>query len=493
MRGPDPVADDSSSKSAASTIGATLWSAAEIWGVRFISIVALLVIARYVDASDLGIVAAAMLVVTAAHLLVEQGLPKALIQADAVSEKEVPAAHRSVVAASTGVAVLLVLLSPLLARLFGSDSDTGVFASAALIVVLRSFASVPMALLQRALDFRRLARVRALSSSLGAVAGIVLAAQGLGAYALIAQAAVSAVANSYSLRGLVPSVTSFFVRGPKVDLSSLRSVASPVLTSDAFMFINMNVDDFLIGVFLGSEALGYYSVAYRVLAITTEVLTAAVGRVALPAISRVKSSPARVARWFLRGTTISCLVATPVFALFLARSEEIIELGFGRGWELSGSLLVALSVAGLLRSSTWLNQPLLIAVGAARSARNLALGSSVLTTIVFFIAVHEGVEAVAIAFAAVDVIYFPVRVLTIHRKSPIRAPSLLVRVAPVTALAVGSSMAAAGVMRWVDWQDSLRVLVGHLALQASGYLGVLGLVVVISRFRQMSRSLEEPA
>jgi len=116
--------------------------------------VAQIVLARLLGPVPFGMFGVCMLTAGVACLVSEMGLGAALVQKRTLTEADIRMAFTRMVAASAGLALLLALVAPLLARFFGDPALTWPLRGIALSVVIQSFGIVPLSLLRRRLEMR---------------------------------------------------------------------------------------------------------------------------------------------------------------------------------------------------------------------------------------------------------------------------------------------------------------------------------------------------
>jgi len=211
-------------------------------------------------------------------------------------------------------------------------------------------------------------------------------------------------------------------------------------------FINNRADDFLIGFYLGPTNLGYYSLAYRILSAMTNLLINSSNQVALPTFSRLQNDLERCRVAFCSATKFSSLLAFPIFCCIALLSKEFIKVLFGEQWMPSAPVLQILSIVGALRSVTYFKSSVFLAMGKPSWKLRLGLVSSTLNIVGFFIAVHWGIIAVAIAYLARACIMFPISQLVVSKLLYISFKKYLKQFIP----SIISTMAMIGCMIFVS-------------------------------------------
>ncbi|WP_269169342.1 lipopolysaccharide biosynthesis protein [Modestobacter sp. VKM Ac-2977] len=451
---------------------ALLWSAVEKWFTRLGTLATFLVLARLLAPEDFGVVAAAATILGLAGLLVEAGLGKYLVQVDEVT----PGLQSTVFWSSMGFAaigaLLMVVTAPWLAVAFDSPDLVWVVRVLAPLVLVNTAALVPVALLQRELDFRPIAVRRLWATAASTVVAVGLAFAGAGVWALVAQAVVSSVVSTVVLLAFAPF-------RPRLDFSRADAVASlryggSVLGIESLSAVGRYADNLLVGVVLGPVALGYYSVGYRVLLILLEILTSVTGAVALPLFAKIRGDAERLRRGFFSAVRLGSVVAFPVFLGLAAVAPAFVPVVFGETWLPSVPVMQWLALAGLVQCLTYFDRPLLLAVGRPGLELKVTMLATVGNVVAFAVAVPFGIAAVAAAYAIRNVVFWPVRLWALHHVGiPLRPYGLAIL--PLALAALVSAAVAAGVVYLVELPDPVR-----LALAVAAAALVYGCLLMVA-------------
>jgi PST family polysaccharide transporter len=180
-------------------------------------------------------------------------------------------------------------------------------------------------------------------------------------------------------------------------------------------FFNRRTDDFLIGYFLGPVALGYYTVAYRLLLIMTQLWGQIVGSVAFPAFSCVQKELERLREMFYSATRLTSLVAFPAFLGVFALVPELVPTLFGQQWAPSIPVMQVLTFIGLLHTVLFFQYTVMAGVGKPSWYLGLQVMITVANVIGFLIAVRWGIVAVAISYVIVAYLFAPLSVWLVYR------------------------------------------------------------------------------
>ena len=374
------------------------WMLVDSWGAQLLALVFFVILARLLTASDFGLVALAIVFINLAHLVIDQGLGDALVQRPVLTRRHVDTAFWVLLAGAVVLTVVAIVLAGPVARLLGQPGLEPVIQALTVTFVFVAAADVQMAMLRREMRFRQLA-LRRLVATLGAgVLGIALAFAGAGVWSLVVQQIASVVISAVVLWTVSPwrPARQFALS----DYRDLAPMGRRMLGSELLHFTSRNIDNLLIGTFLGTAALGLYSIAYKLLDTGTQLMINATSKLAFPVFARLQMQRERLTRAYVRMTRTLALVTMPGYiGLALVASEAIVVV-FGEQWAPSAQPAALLFLAGPVLAVQLLSGSLLNAVGRADVTLRIRLITTLVNIAGFLVAVlvFRDITAVAAAY-----------------------------------------------------------------------------------------------
>ena len=407
------------------------WTVLRSVSSRLIGSLVFVVLARLLDPEAFGTVALASVFVVLLSLLVESGFGEALIQRRRVSARDLDTAFWANNAIGVLLAAVMVAGAGLIAAPFDQPDLAPVLQALSVVFVFAALASVPQALLRRELAFRQVA-LRGLAGTLaGGAVGVGMALLGFGVWSLVGQMLANAVVGTVVLWLACPwrpgreiSATTFV---------ELFRFGANVLGERVALFTSRRSDDFLIGLVLGSVALGLYTVAYRVLLIITEIIIWTVEGVAFPLFSRLNGDDERAKRAFYNLSQLCSAVAIPVFLTLAVIAPELIDVAFGAKWAEATPVMRVLALVGIPHAVIYLNKAMVTAAGRPNLSLRVAGLTAAITVVGFILVVHWGILAVATSYVVCGYLLVPVSVWSVTRVIGIQLGRYLrLFVAPLT-------------------------------------------------------------
>ena len=470
------LADGAPSTVAHRAIRGAAWTLLEAWAARGLSLVVFVLLGRLLEPREFGVVAVATIFIELAKLFVESGLNRSLVQTPVLERAHLDSAFWTLSALGFAVGGILALGAPLIASAYDEPQLIPILRLLSLAIPISGLAAVPMALLQRRLEFGSLAARRLVADGVAGVTAVALAVGGAGAYSLVAQVVVG------SAVGLVVLwVKVGWVPGLHVSLAHCRQLfgfGASVVGINLLELVRSRGDDALIGSVLGPVALGYYVIAYRILRITTEVLSLAIAKVAFPTFARLSGDLPRLRRSYVSATRMTALASLPVFAGLAVLAPDAITVVFGEKWAPSVTPARILCLGGLGFTITAFGRDLLIGLG--KPSWSLLSQAVAIPTIVvfFFIGVEFGVPGVAWAHTVHIYAFLPLQLWFVTRLLSLPPRRQLEPVVHplIAALAMAAVVAAfrstvVGGSTGELWRLGASVAVGAVA-----YLGAIRLI-----------------
>ena len=399
-------------------IKGAVWAAIQNWGSQFGSLVVFLVLARLLTPEDFGLVALANVFLAFVQVFLNQGFPQALIQREVLEPEHIDTAFWTNVAVGLVLATAGAICAPVVAAAFDRPALVPVLRWFSLLLVVGSLADVQAALLERAFAYRELAVRSLVGLAASGVVGVSMALSGAGVWSLVAQQLVYETVGMLVLWQASDWRPAW--RFSRHHFHELFRFGRSILAFNILGFINSRSDDLLIGYFLGPTALGFYSFAYRILSVMTQVLIETSERIALPTFSRLQLDLPKMRRAFYKVTRLTSLLAFPCFLGTATLSPILIPFVFGEQWLAAIPVLQVLALVGIFRALSRFKGAVFMAVGQPEWKVRLGLLSSTLNFIGFAIAVRWGIVAVAGAYLVRALIMFPIVQLVLNRLIKIR-------------------------------------------------------------------------
>jgi len=418
-----------------------VWVALEGGGISVLSLATLLVLARLIGPAEFGMAGLALSIVQILYLVVEMLFHDALVQRPVLEDRHVDSALWTSLILGVTMAGGCWALAPWAERLFEAPGLAPVLAWCGVSLIFGGANGVMTALLRRDLRFKRVAARSVLGRFAGAAAGLGLALAGFGVWALVAQQVAMAAASTLALWIRPP-------RRPALRLSwrhvrELLHFALPAFAASFLWQVNLKLFVLIVGYLLGPVAVGYLTIAMRMVDTARTLLATALHQLALPLFSRRQEDRAALARGFRGATEMTVLVTLPLFAGLFALAPETVHTVLGGGWEEAVPLIRILCVVAMAQMTRQFGNAVLTAVGQPRllAVQNL-LGFVVSVGLVLAFG-RSGVLAATVMWGVRFLTVLPFNALLVRRAAGIGWAD---QFAPVLVPVLASSLMAGALM-----------------------------------------------
>lgn len=328
------------------------------------------IVVRLLSPSDYGIVAMGGVVFGIASLLGDGGLGGAILNQREVREERLGQLTSVAVLLGVVATVVTLLLAIPVAAFFNEPKLRIVIGVASAAYLVTGFRVVPVAVLQRDLAFRFLARNDFLMVLTTAIASVSLAALGAAYWALIVAPIIGAAVATASAWQARPQR----LRVPRwAELKDTLTFGGHLMTSRVAGYAAGQADSIIIGRFLGQQPLGAYRVAMDIASIPVDKVAALVLQVTTPVLAAVRDDAIATGRYLLRVTEMIAIVAWPLAIGLALVADLVVSVVIGPQWEPAVVPLRIFAAVAALRCTAPLLSAVVLAAGDARMVGRLAL------------------------------------------------------------------------------------------------------------------------
>ena len=382
-----------------------LWSGIDKAGVKTVSFIVSIVIARILTPADYGVIGMILVFITLANIFIDSGMSQALVQRKNRSVEDLSTAFYFNVAVAICCYILLFISAPLISRFYEVALLTPILRILGLNIIISSFATVQRANLLSLLDFRTIAYVNLAGVSVSGFVGIAMAYSGYGVWALVGQ----------QMSSIVVSTLFFWIIGKwrpilvfsKDSFRSLWKFGSKLLATGIVSTILQEIYSVAIGKFYRSSDLGYYTRAVQtsdMVALTTNEL---INAVTFPILSSLQDDRKRMIEIYSRMLGMTVFFIFPIMTGLAVIASPFISVLLTDKWLPMVPLLQWLCFTRMFTPISSLNMNILNAVGRSDLYMKLDFSKTPLIILTMVITIPMGVKAIVIgSFISTFICYF---------------------------------------------------------------------------------------
>lgn len=451
--------------------GGLAWTAGAKWATQFLTWASVVIAARLLTRDDYGIGGIAGMFVGITNTLAEFGIGTAVLHMPELDRRALGQLHSFSMMLCTGIFGISLLAAPALAWFFHSNHVL-FFAVTNLGFLITGLQAVPSGLLQRDMDYRRMAFLDAVTALVQCVITVVTAWLGWGYWALLAGPGLGKLSAASMLCYWKP--VSFrwphwaTIRKP-VEMG--RHVAVARVAAAAYA----NADGMVVGRTMGEAVLGTYQMAMNLAAAPSDKICSLIMRTATPLFANVKDDHGMVRRYYLIIVEVLSLAVMPLMLGLAMVAPHATRLILGPGWEGVTRPLQWLSLFMILRVLGVVAEQVLVSQRLTRFTMRMSILNLVVMPAAFIVAAPwKGANGVAAAWTALTPItVLPLLVILLRKIDlPYREYALALLPAVVCS---GTMCGALWLATWrlpQAWPGAVRIA-AEITLGAVIYAGML--------------------
>ena len=363
---------------------------------QFFQFIVLIVLAKLLSVEDFGLVGTTMIYIGFLQIIQDLGISSAIIQKDEISKILFSTIFWVNVLFGIILSLIVIILAPFIASYYSEPRLVLIMSVIAVSFIISSFTIAQRALLEKKLKFNILSKIEIAGSLIGGVVGIVMALLHFGVWSLIFQAITNITVSSIMLwifSDLKPNFA--------FSLKEIKSVASFSLNLTGFNILNYfvrNSDYFFISSFLGMEALGFYSLAYRIMLYPIQNITQIISRVMFPIYSKIKHNNLRFRKIYTKVANAIAIITFPMMLGLMSVSDYFVPVVLGEKWKPLIGLLLILAPLGLIQSVYTTAGSIFLAKGHTNTWFKWGIFTSVIFVTGFYFGLQWGIMGVAYAY-----------------------------------------------------------------------------------------------
>lgn len=302
------------------------------FATKLIYLISSIVLARMLAPHVFGIFAIVCFVVQFFSVFGDVGIGAALIhKKDELSREELASIFWLQQLLVWGVAIIVFVAAPLVLRFYPTLPPVGVWLIRAMALgfILSSLKTVPTILMERNIEFNRIAAIDVTESLSFHLTAIAFAFAGYEVWSFVLAAIIRSVLGVvvvYSISSWRPVFCFRFdsIRG-------LLRFGLPYQGNNILAFLKDAVTPVFVGSYAGAAAVGYVNWA-RNFAFAPLMISEVFGKVAFPSFSRIQEDRELLARTVERSIRMMTLVLFPISLLMIALGPQLIRVLFTEKW-----------------------------------------------------------------------------------------------------------------------------------------------------------------
>ena len=374
-----------------------------------VQLVSTVVLARILTPEDYGTLAMVTAITAFAALFRDLGLSSAAIQKKGLTTAQQSNLFWLNVLMGGFLTAVIAACAPLVAQFYDKPELVNVTLVLSFSFIITSLGTQHVAMLVRRMQFGRSsgARISGALATLGV--SVICGLKGYAYWSLVWGTLAGTIVTTLLLFVLSPFRPGLPNRG-----SGVRELVGFGANVTAFNFVNYfsrNLDNILIGKFVGADALGLYGRAYQLLMFPIINLRAPIESVAFPAMSQLDPKSDEFRSYYCDLISLLAILTMPLMAWMFVAADEIIFIVLGPKWSAVAPIFSILAIVGFVQPVTSLRGIVLLSSGQSRRHLYAGILTALIVSFAFCVGIFWGALGVAVSYVcAVWGLLIPVQI-----------------------------------------------------------------------------------
>ncbi|WP_019539387.1 lipopolysaccharide biosynthesis protein [Proteiniphilum acetatigenes] len=420
------------------TVNALVWNTFDKTFSQITYAVVGIILANTLFPEDFGLIHIITVFSAFLSVFIDSGFTVALIQRKNITDRDYNTIFFFNLSASIVLYLLLFFLAPLIAVWFEDARLVPLSRTMFLTVIIQAFGLVQSSILMRNMHMKAFAISNIVPLLISGTIAVILALNGYGPWALVAQALALAAVRSILL--WVQNSWRPRIQFDKASFMSLYSTGKNMFLASFTGTLFQNLYPLIIGIWYSLRDLGYYSQADRWSKMGYTALGQALGQSLFPALSSIQDDPERMQRVYGKTNRTAAYLSFPFFLGLIVVATPLFHVLFGTKWDASIPLFQLLLVKGIFFVFTTLMTNYLIAQGRTKTVFHFELIKNGVILLAILLTVRISIPALVAGQAAAGLAHYVIALIITSRATQYSIKQQLKDIFPY--IVIGGSVCA---------------------------------------------------
>lgn len=372
-----------------------------------------IVLARLLVPEDFGVIAIALAIVNILILVSDLGLGSGLIQSKS-KDNEI---YSTIFWINLGLCIFLWVLvyfsAPYIASFLGYSELNLIIQALSFMLIINGFCIVQRAILQKELEFKKLAIIEVVSRIIGGGIGISLAIMGYGYKALIWQSLVSISLNA--------TITWFIVSWRPTLILSFHKVKD-IFSFSIYLFMDRlfgavlrRFDVFFVGKFFSATQVGFYTRAESLNNFVVQNTSNNLTRVLFPVLSERQDDKEKFTALYKTLFELVAFITAFLAGVLFFLGEEIILILLGEKWLGTVFFFRILAFKAAIVSLISITGQSLISLGETKALFKVGMVRKILKFIPFTLGYFYGISYFIVSLVILSYVDLTLNIYLVNR------------------------------------------------------------------------------
>jgi len=294
---------------------------------RGFSLIRLIILARILSPNDFGLMGIALLTMSTLETFSQTGFQQALIQKKEDIESYLNSAWTVLILRGFALFIILYFIAPYAAIFFNSPEAKPIIQVIGFAILIRALTNIGVIYFQKELEFRK----QFIYQFSGTLADFIVALS-----AVLILRNVWALVLGLLAGNIVRCFVSYLVHPYRPHLSKdlgrakeLFGFGKWIMGSSILVFLITQGDDIFVSKILGTTALGFYQLAYRISNMPATEITHVISQVTFPAYSKLQNNIPKLREAYLKVLQFTAFLSFPIAGLIFILAPDFTKIFLG--------------------------------------------------------------------------------------------------------------------------------------------------------------------
>lgn len=375
-------------------IWSVFWNFMERCSVQIVNFVVTIVLARMLLPEEYGIIAMITIFIALANTISDGGFNSALIQKKDVDNVDFSTVFYGSLSISVCMYMIIYVSAPTIAMFFENHALIKVLRVISISLFFYAMSSVQRAYVLKKMQFKKLFYCNLISALFSGVLGILMAYEGYGVWALVAQSISLTVFTVLCMWFIIKWRPQLLFSFTKFKL--LFDFGWKIFLSNLLVTLFTRIRALLIGKYYQPATLAYYDKGHSFPSLISNNVCGAVQAVLFPAFSEVQNDRIRLKAIMRRAINTNCLIMFPMMIGLIVCAKPLVLLLLTEKWLPAVPFLQVLCVAHFFRPITIPNIQAIMAMGYSNVTLKLEIIRKIVDVAFLLITIQLGALVIAV-------------------------------------------------------------------------------------------------
>jgi len=386
------------------TIKGMFWNGIDKFAVQFGQFIIGIVLARILMPKDFGLIAMLSIFIAISQIFIESGMGTGLIQKKNRTERDFSTVFLFNFAVSIFSYIIIFIAAPFIAKFYGVEELTILTRVLSLNIVIGSISIIQRTKLTIEINFKSIAIVNIIATSVGGISGILFAYWGYGVWALVIKNLLFTA--STSLLFILINKWKPDYRFSKDSFKELFGFGYKLLIAGIYAQTLRSLYNLFIGKYFSAQVLGYYDRANGYMQITEGTVTSILSQVTFPILASVQNDRSRMVEIYRRIIRMTAYFIIPSLTLLSLLADPFIRVILTAKWIEAVPFLQLLCFSRIFYPISVVNMNILNAIGRSDLFLKVDLSKFPIIVLTLIITIPLGIKAMIIGQIVISFISF---------------------------------------------------------------------------------------